>query len=379
MIENEVIPAVQVRPRSADGRRLRSPATASRGPLRVSMLPAHDPLLEAAWSEFVSGHFRGMVFHTIGWRNAVHRTFAHRPFYLAAQRGERLTGVMPLFVVASRLAGRMLVSVPYGVGGGILAEDDETTMALFEAARKLAHEHRCRCIDLRNHSSVVPELPVVRRYVGFRRELPERVEDVAAWLPRKARAAARNGEHKHGLTMQWEAALLPEVWRLYALSMRRLGSIAYPFRFFEQLTTNLEGGYWVCVVRRGTSAVAGLVTLLHGDTVMPYYVGLSDDAPRYGAANFLYRCVMERAVSEGYRVFDFGRTRVDNHGSLDFKRFHGFEPRPLPYQMYVCAGQSPPQLSPSARRYRLARRIWKHLPLGVTQVLSSVLAPHLPG
>lgn len=371
--------AVQDRPRTARARRFGTAATASGGPLRVSVLSAHDSMREEDWRDFVSGHSRGTVFHTIGWRNAVHQAFAHRPYYLTAQRGDRLTGVLPLFLVASRLAGRLLVSVPYGVGGGILADDDETTMALFDAARKLAHEHGCRCIDLRNESSVVPGLPVVRRYLGFRRELPDSVEEVPGWLPRKARAAARNGQHKHGLSIQWEGALLPEVWRLYSLSMRRLSSIAYPFRFFEQLSNNLEGGVWVCVVRRGGSAVAGLVTLRHGGTVMPYYVGLSDDAPDYSAANFLYRCVMERAVSEGYRVFDFGRTRVDNRGSLDFKRFHGFEPQPMTYQMYVCAGQSPPQLSPSAGRYRLARCIWKHLPLGVTQAMSSVLAPHLPG
>jgi hypothetical protein len=88
---------------------------------------------------------------------------------------------------------------------------------------------------------------------------------------------------------------------------------------------------------------------------------------------------MERAVAAGYRVFDFGRSRRDNAGSFDFKRFHGFEPIALQYQRFSPSGQAPPSLSPSARRFRLARRVWKHLPLTLTQYASSRLAKHLPG
>jgi len=84
-------------------------------------------------------------------------------------------------------------------------------------------------------------------------------------------------------------------------------------------------------------------------------------------------------VAAGYRVFDFGRSRRDNAGSYDFKRFCGFEPRPLAYQYYVPPGCAPPKMSPSDGRYRVARRVWPRLPLAVTRLVGGWLSRHLPG
>jgi hypothetical protein len=88
---------------------------------------------------------------------------------------------------------------------------------------------------------------------------------------------------------------------------------------------------------------------------------------------------MERGVEESYRAFDFGRTRRDNSGSYNFKRFQGFEPQPLEYQRYIAPGANAPDLSPDNPKFRLARRIWPRLPLCVTRSLGARLSRHIPG
>ena len=172
---------------------------------------------------------------------------------------------------------------------------------------------------------------------------------------------------------------LRDVWQLYAVSMRRLGSLCYPYVFFERLMDCTPKGHWVSVARWQGRAVGGLVTFLFKDRVIPYFIGTTPDARRCCAANLLYLSVMERGVESGYRVFDFGRSRKDNTGSYNFKRFHGFAPRPLGYQQYSAPGKRPPNLSPTNPRFRLARRIWPHLPLAVTKLLGASLAKHIPG
>jgi len=84
-------------------------------------------------------------------------------------------------------------------------------------------------------------------------------------------------------------------------------------------------------------------------------------------------------VAEGYRVFDFGRSRRDNEGSYNFKRFNGFEPHALGYQQYVPEGATPPDLSPSDAKYRFARQVWPKLPLFVTRSVGAYLAKQIPG
>jgi FemAB-related protein (PEP-CTERM system-associated) len=294
-------------------------------------------------------------------------------------RDESIAGQLPLFLVRSRIAGRMLVSVPYGVGGGILTDDREVAGALFAAARDLAEARDCAAIDLRSEFAMVDGLPVVSRYVGFARELPSQPEEVWNWLPRKARAAARNGRDRFRLSVAWGDEHLNQVWRLYSLNMRRLGSIAYPLRFFEALRSRTPGQHWVQLVWRGGRPVAGLLALQFRDRVMPYFLGATREARRCSAAHFSYVTLMERAVAHGYRVFDFGRSRRDNTGSHDFKRFCGFEPAPLGYQLWTAPGRPAVSLSPDSPKFRLARRIWPYLPLRVTQAMGGYLARHIPG
>ncbi len=333
----------------------------------------------ADWDTYVSSHQDGTLFHTSAWQRAVSEAFGHEAFYLAAVREGRMVGALPMFLVASRIAGRMLVSVPYGVGGGIVADDDHVAGHLFEAAKSSADKLNCPVIDLRSERAVVPDLPVVDRYVGFRRELPEQVADVPGWLPRKARAATRNARDKYGLTAAFGDEHLEDVWRLYSISMRRLASLTYPYRFFERLVSHTPGRHWVCVVTWNGRVVAGLVTFLFKDTVMPYFIGTTDAARQCSAANFIYYCVMMRAVEKGYRVFDFGRSRRENIGSYDFKRFNGFEPRPLEYQVYRTPGSLEPNLSPSNPKFGLVRRVWKYLPLCVTRSVGAYVSRHIPG
>lgn len=364
-----------VKPPARDARLLIPPGPDLR-PCDVSLVAPGDA---PEWDDYVYAHHNGTIFHTMGWRNAVASCFGHRPHYLLARRDGDVVGVFPLFLIRSRLAGRMLVSVPYGVGGGILADDRRATHSLFDRSKRLAEGERCRSIDLRSESASVPDLPVVARYVGFERRLPERVQDVLAWLPRKARAAARNGRDKYHLSISFGHGHLHDVWLLYTKSMKRLASIAYPELFFRDLVAQLQGQSWVCLVRKDGIPVAGLVTLLFRDRVMPYFIGTSNDAHRFSAANFIYFSLMERAVRKRFRIFDFGRSRVDNKGSYNFKRFNGFDPRPLGYQMYIPVGKEAPDLSPTNPTFKLARSVWRYLPLALTRAVGGYVSRHVPG
>ncbi len=331
------------------------------------------------WEAYVRAARDGTFYHTLAWRDAVESAFGHEPHYLIARHEGRIVGVLPLFLVRSWIAGRLLVSVPYAVYGGAIHDDEEAATALLERAKDLADELSARCIDLRSFRAAWPDLPVVDRYVTFRKALPERVEDVLASLPRKARAAARNGRNKHGLTVEFGDHLVETVWDLYARSMKRLASPNYPIAFFRGLMDNTPKEHVVSLVRYQGRPAAGLVTFLYKDIVLPYFSGCEASLDRYGINNVLYLSIMEWGVEHGYREFDFGRTRKENYGPYDFKRHQGFEPEPLEYQVYVPPGRQAPELTPGKGKFALAQRIYGRLPLMVTKRLGAWLARSVPG
>lgn len=234
-------------------------------------------------------------------------------------------------------------------------------------------------LDLRSAVANAPGFEPVEGYLGFVRELPLHPNEVPAFLPKRARAAARHARDRDGVVVQHDAALVGAVWQLYCRSMRRVGSINYPYRFFAELFARLGGRAWATVAWRGHRPVAGAISFVFGDTVMPYVLGVDERVSCDGAANLLFRSVMERAVRSGLRRFDYGRSREDNRGAIGFKKNQGFKPHPLGYQRFVPPGQKPRNLKPSNPRFALARQVWRKLPLPMTRALGAWLARSIPG
>jgi len=341
--------------------------------------PVDDESAVRAWARCVEGCPRASLFHHPLWCAAVEQVFGHRPRHLMALRGPQTVGVLPLMEVRSLLGGVMLVSVPYGTYGGMVGDDEQAGAALAAGAVRLAHECGARVVDLRCAEARAPGFEPVEGYLGFTRDLPLHPNDVPGFLPKRARAAARHARDRDGVTVQHDATLAPLVWQLYCRSMRRIASINYPWALFRELFARLGDRAWASVAWLGDRPVAGTISFVFRDTVMPYILGLDERVRCDGAANLLYWEVMERAVRSGLRRFDYGRSRADNAGAVGFKKNQGFEPRPLGYQRYVPPGRRAPDLKPSNPRFALARRVWRRLPLPVTRTLGAWLARSIPG
>jgi FemAB-related protein (PEP-CTERM system-associated) len=336
------------------------------------------PALERAWSSFVSAEPRATLFHELAWKTAVEQGYGHRPYYLVAGRGEVVTGVLPLFQVGGPLTRGALVSVPYGIYGGVVARDGATKAALARAAERLRDHLGARYLELRQRESLDVPFRPLDRYVTFRKALPAREEDVLAGLPRKARAAARQARDRHGLSVADAGDRLDDFYRLYVRSLGRLGSPPYSKRFLQAILDAFAGRAFVLLIRHGRRDVAGVLALRFKDELFAYVSGADERWAHLQTSNFLYLSLMERAVQLGLRTFDFGRSRKDNQGPYQFKCNQGFEPQALPYRVAVRPGATPPDLTPSNPAFTWPRRVWRRLPLPVVRGLGAVLTRWIP-
>lgn len=328
------------------------------------------------WDGFVRASADGTPFHLTAWRRAVEESFGHRPYYLMAKRGESIEGVLPLFEVQGLLGGRALVSVPYGVYGGVCATSEAARRALLEAAAAVGRERGAAYVELRHRRAQGLDLPTKALYVTFSRPISANEEENTLAIPRKQRRMTRQGA-KHGLRVEIGREHLDGFYALYAQSVRNLGSPVFPRRLFRAILDAFDKESELLTVWHGERMVAGVLTLFYEDQVLPYYGGSLREALPYAVNDFMYWELMCYAARTGYRVFDFGRSR-EGTGSYDFKRHWGFEPVPLPYQYLLLRGQALPDLSPSNPRFRLAVEVWKRLPLRLTTALGPVVTRYLP-
>jgi FemAB-related protein (PEP-CTERM system-associated) len=372
-----------VEPAAAPPSRHAEPAT----PLRVrELLPGED----SRWDSYVSRHPLGTFFHRSGWSRAVAEQYRHEPHHLVVEEGRRWLGVLPLFLTKSPFLGKNLISVPYAVYGGMLADDERAQQALLVRAEALGRELGVAYVENRHYELRPGDRPRSPLYVTFRCELPERVEDVMARIPKKARAEVRcarepkapaepgKRRESFGITVTPDGTV-DELFALFAENKRRLGSPVYPKRWFQSLVD--EFGKAVVIhraVEPSGRTLAAVMSFCFKDTVYAYYSGSRSDVNETGVNNWIYCAIMEWAVEQGYRRFDFGRSRADS-GPAKFKKNMGFEAEPLHYDYLLLGrGAKLPDFHPSNPRLDLPRRIWSRLPMFLCNWLGARLSRYIP-
>lgn len=327
------------------------------------------------WDDYVSRHPESTFFHQIGWKRVIERNFGHKSCYFLAEEGGEIRGILPLFSIKSRLFGKFLVSLPFAVYGGMCFDNLEAEDLLINEAKEIAKEKNFEYLELRNMKKNGLSLPVKDLYETFIKELPADPRECWQSLKRKARASAQKGVLA-SLKAEMNRDRLKEFYDIYAHSVRNLGTPIFSFKFFKNLMEEFGQKIDILSVKLQEKIIAGVMVFSFKDTINPYYGGALKDYWKYSPNNFMYWKLMEYGCNQGYRYFDFGRSRKDA-GSGHFKKNWGISPQPLAYQYYLNKIDKIPNVSPANPKYDLPRRIWKRLPVSVTKVLGPPLVKYL--
>src|SRR5262245_18170948 len=104
----------------------------------------------ARWDAFVSERQEATFFHRAAWRSVLRDAFGQRAYFLYAESGGQIRGVLPLARQKSILFGDALISTPFCVYGGVAADGPEARAALEEAAIALGERLGVAHIEFRN-------------------------------------------------------------------------------------------------------------------------------------------------------------------------------------------------------------------------------------
>lgn len=341
----------------------------------VSLHPL-DASRAAAWDKFVMAHPDGTFFHRAAWKTVIERSFGHRTHYMMARRDGHVTGILPLARVKTLLFGDSLISVPFCVYGGPLATDPESEALLTRHAVDLLGQTGASTLEYR-HRGIPGDTPPAEGweersdlYVTFRKAIEGDHEKNMKAIPRKQRAMVRKGI-QNGLTStaNQDVDLLH---RVYAESVRNLGTPVFSRRYFRILAEVFGDDLDVVTVMDGGQAIASVMNFYFRDEVLPYYGGGTAAARGRAGNDFMYWEVMRRAADRGFRLFDFGRSKVGT-GSHDFKKNWGFVSEPLRYRFKLAPGASIPDHNPLNPKYALFIAAWKKLPVPV----ANLIGPHI--
>ncbi|MFV0278983.1 MAG: FemAB family XrtA/PEP-CTERM system-associated protein [Parahaliea sp.] len=329
----------------------------------------------AAWDRFVLAQESGTFCHRYGWSQVLEESFGHRPQFLLAQEGDEIAGVLPLAEMKSRLFGHSLVSLPFCVYGGVVARDGSVGQALREAACELAQARGVDALELRSTTAGDSNWLTKDLYYTFRKVLEADHEANLKAIPNRQRAMIRKGIAS-GLDSE-ETDSVARLYRVYAESVRNLGTPVFGRRYLEVLRRVFGDDCRILMIREGGEDVAGVLSFYHRGEVLPYYGGSVARARDIkGCNHFMYWELMRRSVDEGVFGFDFGRSKKDT-GPFSFKKNWGFEATALPYEYFLVRATEMPNLSPTNPKYERLIRIWQRLPLPLANRIGPLVAGSL--
>ena len=118
--------------------------------LAIRTLAPGDAAEASRWDAYVGGCPGATFFHRSGWQLLIEDVFRHRTHFLYAERAGRIEGVLPLAHVRSLLFGNALLSLPFAVYGGVVADTVEAATALEDAAQALARRLGVDHLEFRN-------------------------------------------------------------------------------------------------------------------------------------------------------------------------------------------------------------------------------------
>ena len=344
-------------------------------PLRVRRLSVSDDSERTRWDAFVIRHRDGTFFHLSGWQRVIAASFRHPTYFLYAERGGHIVGVLPLAHVKSLLFGNALVSLPFAAYGGVVAESPDIGLALETEAEQIAHELAVDHLEFRNVSLHHPDWPAQDLYVTFRKPILEDVEANMLAIPRKQRAMVRKGI-KSGLTGELDQGV-GRFFDLFAENVHRHGTPALPKRYFELLLDQFKSQCEILtVLDTNGRALSSVLSFRFRDEILPYYAGDRAAARELAANDFKYWELMRRACESGCRIFDYGRSKKGT-GPYAFKKNWGFEPTPLHYEYRLYRRSDVPQNNPLNPKYRAFIALWQRLPLAFANRIGPLIVRNL--
>lgn len=328
-----------------------------------------------AWDAFVNANAQGSFFHLSGWQEVIGSSFGHPCFYLYAEKAGEISGVLPLVEVKSTLFGHALVSTPFCVYGGAIADDVETVRLLEKAACALAEKLAVDYLELRYKEKQDSALLLKSVHSTFGCNIADSSEAILAGVKKKQRAVIRHSM-KNELSAEF-GQNIDDFYSLLSQSYRNLGTPIFSKKYFKELIRVFENNADITLVKdRDNNPSNAVMNFYFKDQVLPYYGG-GNAASRYiKSADFMYYQVLCHAQEKGCKWYDFGRSKNDS-GPYKYKKNWGMEPQPLHYYYYLVKAEALPNLSPNNPKYKMFIQLWQKLPLFISQWLGPFLSKYL--
>ena len=290
----------------------------------VELLPNSD-LPE--WDKFVESHDLGTVYHTSAWLQLVHKAYGYKHIYVCMRHPNgAIRAGLPVCIVSDRVTGGHMSSVPCPNVNPLVANQAEYD-CLIDFTRAWPDKCGVRYLELKLRRSFpiknAGPWPATDDYFTYVLDISRPIDELMKAFHKSCIQRPLLKSSRNGLKLKVENSDngVRLFYGLYLNMRKEHGLLPQPYKFFSVMhqlmsrKSNIE----VLHAEYEGRIVSSLLLLKYKD-IVTYEYGASDSAMLHlNPSHFLLWAAIQRAKSEGYTRFDFGRTARGNEGLSQFK------------------------------------------------------------
>ena len=310
------------------------------GPVPRGGFQRLNPLEQPEWDKLLRSHKAATFFHGASWAAVLRDTYGHTPHYFCALTGDRLSAVMPVMEVNSRLTGRRGVSLPFTDECAYLSDGSGAGEEVFPEMIQFGKRRKWRSIEWRGDKACPGGSRPSQTFFSHNLAVSDRQDRIFGRFESGVRRAIRKAERaKIQVEISPSLEALESYYSLHCKTRKKHGLPPQSWSFFRSIFQNvlLKGMGFVVVARHRNRPIAAAVFFqFAGQAIFKF--GASDSAYQHLRGNNL---VMWEAIQwhagRGYDSLNFGRTSIGNEGLRRFKLGFGAQERKLEYFKYDFA------------------------------------------
>lgn len=332
-----------------------------------------------AWDAYVKNAAHGLPHQLSGWRQVLRRTHGYETPFLMARDGERVRGVLPIFLVRSFLVGNTAMTMP----GGLCAESDEVAAQLIARGQDIARQAKAKHLLLQDTRQAWPgDLYTTSDHVHWIVDVRMDPDELWKGLDGNIRRQVRIARHNQ-LTAEIDRTgkCLGEFYDVFSRCTHQFGTPVFGRAFLEHILETFPNGFNIALVRKGGQPIGGYFQLQMGRSVYGMWGATLREYFKQRPVYLAYWEMLSDASENGYHFLDMGRSPSGSNASK-YKGQWGGVSEPIYQQI---AGIVKPHAAGSqangartSGKYQLFMRLWPKLPLPAVQYLGPKLRRHVP-
>ena len=331
--------------------------------------------LKRQWEEYVEKK-PTIAWQSYEWSTVVKKHYKVGFFPIAAFNRSEICGILPLYLIKNILGKSQLISVPYAVAGGIVADDPETESLLLQKAKELYERYHCSNITFKQYKTKInSDLRIDDNF--YNREL-----DLSKSLDEMWKNLGEKNKKQIDATKRYDLKLIHpcnEIDRFYDLLLmhnKHSGIPCVSKKWIKDLIA--FDMYSIAFLKMKNTTVAATMVKEHKKTVSFPFTSLPDmKAESMSFAYTLNWKLIERFKEQGKEIFHSGRIPKTDQ-TYEYRLGWGGKKYGYYYQYYPNTLSFAEYSRKRGRKREILTFLWKKFPVWVTRLIGPYVVKHYP-